>query len=428
MAKADSAGNFRLQLPGPGRYAVFASGRDHVKTYFGQRAPLDLFRTIDMTGEADRTVIISLYCGSTVRGTVQAAPGMSPPFVISAEPVAELPDTSLVVEGIRTDDLLLRTVTQISDAEGAFEIHGLRPGAYRLSAQSRVKNDDATVQEMTVPTYLGDTLSKAEAGILILAEGQTAETKIAAITPKRIKLSGKVQGGESSNFRDTSVRILRQDEAGNVTNAVVTRADRTGHFEARVPPRGTYLIAATVGRPWLRPGVQSSVRAGFARITVADTNRTDLAINTSAGFSVVGRIVRAISDEPMNSLRVAAAVAKGSAEAATVPGSAAVSHDGTFRLQNLFGCERFVVASSRGQHTVISQKQLGADEGADQICGSPNAVLNIELSIGSFGSIHGSIEGRVAPAVVALTATEPSTGVSSRRTLWVHQFSSRRLF
>jgi hypothetical protein len=109
-----------------------------------------------------------------------------------------------------------------------------------------------------------------------------------------------------------------------------------GHFTMSVPLACECMIYAYSGQPWVRPGTQSPMTFGKAKIRIGPNGPRHLRVVTRPGATVHGRIVGP-SIRDYSKLRVTSIPFGADQLAAGVLASAAVTPDGRFELLNVFG-------------------------------------------------------------------------------------------
>jgi hypothetical protein len=205
----------------------------------------------------------------------------------------------------------------------------------------------------------------------------TADIRVAPV--RMIRVRGTVQNRDGSRVNRGVIRILRQRPSLKPDLEMVAGpvpVSSVGAFEATVAAHGDYLIAATAGSPWERPGIQQGAAFGRQVLDVKESNLEGVPVWVSPGASVFGRVVVDAEAGTLPAMRVFAEPL-GVEDALLIPrGSTAVAPDMTFTLMNVFGPSRLSVDLTRNANWELRGVFLDSHDVTDTgFEGSPAARI-----------------------------------------------------
>lgn len=261
-ARADDKGEFALHSLGSGAISLRAAGRG-----YASEQPTIVELGIGEQSEGVRVVVDRAFSitGNVVdAGSKKGIPGIRlGAFSIGSGQVAVAPDPS--------------------DADGAFEIVGVRPASYMMFAAGD-----------TVMPELGKPVEVVDKDIT----GQVIEMSVG------VTVSGRVEPGTiaSISVEPSQVGI------GNIFEAlkamlVTAESDATGAFELHHVPPGSFTLHAKV----------SDGRAGTVPLLVATTDKSGVVVKLEPRASIAGRVVDP-SGAPVARVHVAASLKGGKGE------------------------------------------------------------------------------------------------------------------
>ena len=245
-----------------------------------------------------------------------------------------------LVQSTKTNDL------------GEFRLYGLQPGSYYVSAgfgTMRVQARDtgqpyvnyANVGAAPALTFYPGTIRADDAQLVQVSAGEQSPADVRLVSVPLATLSGRVVDSKGQPANGNVVMMSAFGQAGGLvftTHAI--EVDAQGAFVVNDLQPGEYqldVIARSALEAMGRTGTMGSVRddaeAAFLRVSVVGDQK-DLAIQTSRGFDVRGRIVVDEGDV------TPAWVAKLTVSGGQFTGSAQIGQDGTFGVRGLDGHRR----------------------------------------------------------------------------------------
>ena len=262
-----------------------ASGADHVVNFIAQRAAALEGRVIEDTGKPISDIVVTADRLADVSGEATIAGSYS----------------------AKTDDL------------GRFRVHTIPPGRYRVSVTPPPPASGARL-------YYPGTEKIEDAGILIVAPGQTAEGLMFAVATESLPaivaeamatqeleaLSAPTRGGTWSHL---SGRVTRSDTGLPIANAAVKLTtggvplrtawtDGAGEYAFSRVMAGNYVLLVSADG-YANPDATIS-SSGGARITVADGERLKKELQLAPLGAIEGRVLDEFGDPaPGVSLRLA---------------------------------------------------------------------------------------------------------------------------
>ncbi|HVR74387.1 MAG TPA: carboxypeptidase-like regulatory domain-containing protein, partial [Planctomycetota bacterium] len=345
----DAEGGYKLSNLRAGKYLVKAQAKERAAA---RRSDVEV-----LENETTEGVDLVLGVGEALSGTVADADG---------NPIA----------GVRVRAWTDEQAEGRSDAEGRFEILGLKAGSVNIQVEKSGFNELRL--QVTVP---GEAL---------------------AITLERLaRILGKVRAQDLTKLNGLQVGAVPQSEEGQTSGLQfrggrpvgdASRTDPSGGFEIEVP-KGTYVLQATA--------------TGFApgksmKVTVAAGETLDgVVIDLPLGGTVQGTVVGRATGAPI----VGASVYRSSTGADDSWGVSVASTgaDGVFTLEGLpEGSVDLIASHSKYAQTMFQGLTIRAGE---------TTIVQIELSGG--GGIRGSLVRGGAPvrgAQVHVSAADGKSG------------------
>jgi len=350
------------ELPA-GRYTIRVARSGYIPLNYGQRRPLEQGKPLQlMDRQTVDNIDFSLPKASVIRG--QLVDELN-------EPVADVPVFAMRAmywQG-RRRAIPVGPPARTDDA-GEFRLVGLPPGTYFVLANLR---DTWTIVENGVqrtmgyaPTYFPGTASLNEARRVTVAVGQDAVNTNFALMPGRTaNISGIALDSLGRPLSSRPVTLL-QEMAGPqggimmMGGNAMTAAD--GTFTLKNISPGQYKVRTqTLVEGGTRPVQETATQP----ITVDGADITDVALNTSSGWSMSGRVTTengAVPDGPRDRFRLAAKVVDIDTSpipgaglpppppggGPTIPDSGRVREDWTFTVTNAYGASRLVTSLPDG--------------------------------------------------------------------------------
>jgi hypothetical protein len=421
MARTDPEGAFVLDALLPGTYTLSVSRRGSPAVEYGQNERFGVGRTIEVAA------------GQTVSGIQLVLPhGLRLSGSIVDEHGEPLQDAS--VRALRLEDMSGRLVAtgmgvpRRTDDRGRFRLFGLLPGKYVvvasidgvLSGEARPgQTGYAAVYHPGTPAISAATQFELSADVagadIVMAPSRVVHLRGTAFAGNAPLSSGTARLTESR--RSTSV----SSEVRSVTLA----ADGTFTFPDVAP--GEYAVQVT----GLGPGQHGLFGMEYAR--VGDTDLAPLAIYTSNGVTLEGRVV---VEEPADldpcptpaAARAGGCAVQPAASAFTVTPigidpdraqvsggvSVVVSGDGVFYITGLFGPMAFSLQSAPGDDwhlkSIVIDGRDVIDSGYD-FGATASTIAGAEITVSrQGGAITGSVTDGAKPvdsyAVVVFPADQ----------------------
>jgi hypothetical protein len=331
------------------RYSLSVSRSGYLPVRYGQRRPLEQGSLVQVSeAEVVEDVDFSLPKPGAIAGRVTDDTG---------EPMAGarvMAMRSTFFEGRR--QLVPTGANGGTDDSGRYRIEGLVPGSYYLLA---VVRDTWTYTEDRVdhviayaPTFFPGTPSVGEAARISLGIGASVENadfslasgRAASVSGTAADSHGRPLGGETV-YPTVEFRGPSGNEVVAVEGATPVAPD--GTFTVRNLPPGDYKLNMHVNET--EADGRSRIEDGATSIVLNGANLEHVAITTSIGWSVTGRVTTETGDPPdidPDRVRVLGAPLTGAFEprkAGGNPDSGRVKRDWTFAVTRLFGPVRLRV-------------------------------------------------------------------------------------
>ena len=269
-ARVNPDGTFTMQGVEPGQYWLTAR-----TTSPGQppsaSAPL-LWASVDLEVE-----------GRDIRGiavTLVPAVTMSGRFVFAGAPA--IPSAAQVAVQLvpmhPTSIPVIRTLTP--GADGAFELPGVVPGRYRLTATSGAWSLQSAV--------LGS--RDVTDGMFDVAPGASVTNAVITLTNTPASLSGTLFDATSRPSSDLSVILFSTNRAawfsGSRRLRQPVRPDSNGRFAFAAVPAGEYYLAALTDfeqYDWINPAFLEQVAALAIKVTIAEGEKKTQDLRVAGG-------------------------------------------------------------------------------------------------------------------------------------------------
>lgn len=249
-------GKFSLTGITPGAYTVSA----RASTQEGAR--LWANADIDVDGQPVSGVTLSLQEGLTVSGRLAfETDGVDPPTLMTRARLNLVPaDNTGIMIGAATTEIT---------ASGAFQIGGVIPGRYRVSAMFNTPEANWILKSAYIKGK--DALDVP----FELAPGDVISDAVFTFTNRTQELSGTLQDASKRPAPEFTVVVFPADKAlwGSTRRVRTTRPDTSGKFTFTNLPAGTYRIAAVVdiGQEDLRDqSLLEELAAASLAVTIAD--------------------------------------------------------------------------------------------------------------------------------------------------------------
>jgi hypothetical protein len=264
------------------------------------------------------------------------------------------------------------------------------------------------------PTYFPGTVDIRHAGVVTVAARSeiTADIRLPNPNGQLVPIRGVVLNADGNAASGASVKLVMASGETPIagTKIFTSSAGPDGAFIASVLPNAEYLLYATDGSGWLKPGTQADVELGRAYLHVGSTSVEPVTITTRSGAIITGKVSGAADTR---AVRVIPVVLGAANAAAGITASAAVNNDGTFSLHNVFGRILLDVGS--------------AHDGArmTQILWNGKDVTDVGFDLAS-GATASDVEVRISSSGAQLSGIVRSHGAAVRNAT-VLMFSQERL-
>ena len=256
---------------------------------------------------------------------------------------------------------------------GEYRVFGLRPGPYYVSArttdmpgplalaQSGYGIGALDTNDGLATTFYPGTSNAAEAQTIEVGLMQQASASFTLVPARMSRITGVVRDSEGQPPSGAQV-ALHSTNAVGWFGTPTGQISSTGTFAlANVAP-GDYVLEV---RPTRSAATRPAVRNEFASVPVAVSGEhVDLAVTTTAGISVSGRVIfEGKSSDARDVVRISAAPEDDARNVVAYVGSEAapVEADGRFHLPGVYGRVIFR-AGFLPQHVMLKAVRLrGAD-------------------------------------------------------------------
>ncbi|OFW23970.1 MAG: hypothetical protein A3G21_03600 [Acidobacteria bacterium RIFCSPLOWO2_12_FULL_66_21] len=231
-----------------------------------------------------------------------------------------------------------------TDAEGRFRISGLPLGEYRIAASPLFPSGGPAPAQIYGMTLYPSTVDERQAVSVSALASPAAGIQIQLVPVRGVRVSGSVVSPSAGPTAGLAVRLF-QRLGGFGTESALAAVGDNGTFEIpRVPP-GRYRL--TIRQATSRSGMDSGEFATTV-FEVHDREADDLSLVLGPGASISGRVVA----EPGTSVPTAVGLrvsASPTAEqySASIPVTARVTAEWSFRMAGLSGSYEFTVSADR---------------------------------------------------------------------------------
>jgi hypothetical protein len=361
-ASTGSDGKFEIRDLPAGSYTVAFNRSGYLRLSYGQKRPGDPAGRLELSeGQVVPELNIALPRMSVISGRV---------FDEVGEPIAGvtvMPMQMRYYEGKRK--LVPLGGMASTDDTGQYRLLGLEPGDYYVMATARETWESDTTPKETLaftPTYFPSVTTPATAQRIKVATGQeAANTDISLIPGKVLKITGTAHSSTGTplvgqtispgqSFRSPSGFMSMWGSEG-------TKVAADGTFTLRNLAPGEYQISIRVP-----PIGDAPAESAAISLIVGGTDIEGLALTTSAGGQVTGRIVfdqKATPPFPSSRFRVAARPVNrefvGNFQQAQDNGR--VREDWSFTLTGLMGANRVSLGTLPPGWAVKSMEHGGRD-------------------------------------------------------------------
>jgi len=405
MAVTDVDGRYQFVLPneaaGSYRVAVAAFGQNYLPTEYGQRRPADRGEEITVAaGQRREDLVVTMARPGVIAGRVVDDNGDPVEgLVLRASQVRYVDGRRRLVD--------LARLARPTDDLGRYRLAGLEPGEYLVSAA--VGQIDMWTPLVDLPgygtTYFPGTPNPSEAQRVVVGRSQElpgVDFPIARV--KTARVSGRAFDSKGEPITGGIVLTSSRRSGAVLTAPMGARIEPDGWFEFPNVSPGEYVLQSSRHRaaPW------NEGESSTQFVTVNGDDVTDLAIRTSAGSTLDGRVViEGTGTFAAGQLNVSSAPVDSdlSPLVGGGPASANVEDDLTFHLAGLTGPRRLRVSRvPRGwQLQAILLNGLDVTDAAlpfgrvDQSLSDVEVVLSQRVT-----TIDGQVTVRGRPAAAAV--------------------------
>jgi hypothetical protein len=342
-----------------GRYTIRVSRSGYLPLQYGQRRPLEPGTPLQLLDKQsiDR-LDFTLPRASVIRGQILDE---------LAEPVADVQVFALRTTWFRGRRRMVPVgASARTDEAGEYRLGGLSPGGYYVMATLRetwtVTEDGAERTLGYAPTYYPGSPSLTDARRVTLAVGQTASNNNFALMPGRAaSVSGTAADSLGRPLVGRSIE-LTQEMLGpgtmSMTTAGTTTTQADGTFIIRNVAPGAYRLRAQATRD-TESSRGTVLEIATQNITLDGADITDVAMTTSSGWSLSGRVMTEDGNPPggpPNRFAVSARLVDadggfpggapppppppGAVGGGAIPDSGRVREDWSFNVVSVFGAAR----------------------------------------------------------------------------------------
>ena len=298
----------------------------------------------------------------------------------------------------------------VSDDRGSFRVFGLPPGRYVVCGTPPQFGETRDVApDRYVETCAPSALIRAEGQVVELANGDYGDVEIRMQRGRGYRVTGTARDSQGAPV--SQVSVVRTEGGGFSSFGALV--DGTGHFTASGLAPGDYAVRAEVAS---RPD-QSETRereVGYLPVHIESSDVDGLAITTSRGASVTGRIVFEAASPATSGIRVTLRMSgPGMAVAMSAPPSATLKPDLTFSLSGIFAAHA-VDVSGLPRGWIVRSIRLGDRDITDQVAEFRNNE-RLEIAVSNRGA---TLAGRVAGAPGSSAADYHVVLFSADRVRW----------
>ena len=404
--RTDAAGVFSLLGLPPGQYSIRADVTERMSWYFGQRAPGETGRPINVArNQAVQGIEVVLPPARAIAGVVVDEHG-------EALQGARVQAWQLRYVGGRTVTVAAGTA-RVTDDRGRYRLWGLQPGSYLVSALVDGVVAGAT-QSVYAKTYFPGTAMVSTALPIDLREDATANSAFAATGLSEVR--GVARDGEGSLVSGTA-RLVENRRAGAVTEPRVVDLKPDGSFVFQHVPAGQYVLQVRGDGPG-RTGLFGSQEL------LVGNEPSNVILATSYGANVQGRILvdgQAEATRPPVGIGTIALD-----DRAREPTTGVVAGSSEFFITNLFGHTALSLRTSSDEWFLKSWTIRGidvVDTGYDFGTG-PDEIDDSQIVLSRNGAvISGLASDGLKPAddyaVIVFPVSRESRWPGSRRIKFV---------
>jgi hypothetical protein len=359
-ASTGSDGKFEIRDLPAGSYTINLTRSGYLRLSYGQKRPGDPAGRLEVTdGQVVSDLNFALPRMSVISGRV---------FDEVGEPIAGvsvMPLQARFFEGKRK--LVPLGGIALTDDTGQYRLLALEPGEYYVMATARETWESDTTPKETlafVPTYFPSVTAPATAQRVKVAAGQEASgTDVALVPGKVLRITGTAHSSTGAplvgqtispgqSFRSPSGFMSMWGSEG-------TKVAADGTFTLRNLPPGEYQVSVR-----LPPVGDAPAESAFTTVTLSGTDVEGVALTTSAGGQVSGRIVfdrAATPPFPTSRFRVAGRPLTPQMGAPPGQDNGRVREDWSFTLTGLIGANRITLGTLPPGWAVKSIEHNGRD-------------------------------------------------------------------
>jgi hypothetical protein len=240
----DTRGEFEITGVPAGSYSLTASRAGYLTIQYGQRAPREPGRTIQIkAGDVVEGVNIALPRGAVLAGTV---------FDDTGDVYPSVRVEAVEFRYVRGTRVLVQAAVATTNDIGQYRISGLAPGTYFLRASSADtwEGDDGQGAFVYANTYFPGVTGHDQAQLFTIAVGQETQNLNFAMRPGRpATVTGVMHNanGEPIPLQTISLERINRGVGGALVSSggpggATMRAGKDGTFEFRRVPPGEYTV------------------------------------------------------------------------------------------------------------------------------------------------------------------------------------------
>jgi hypothetical protein len=291
----------------------------------------------------------------------------------------------------------------VTDADGRFQMTGVAPGSYRISAYAPA---------YVTPGESGGPINPGRA--ITVAEGETIDNLEFTLRPGGV-VTGKVTDAEGKPVIAERITAARVDESGKRSSSRMPgltqwETDDRGVYRIFGLDPGRYLIYAGSGaddmsfrfgssggyyKRTFHPDATEEPEARIIEVRAgAETESVDIKMaRATKGYAATGRVIEAETGKPVAGMMISYGVTKGGFASMSM-GGAATNSLGEFRLEGLSP------NSYKAQVVSIQATEFYAGPVSFEVIGGDVTGLEIKMHRGATISGTAIVEGATDPSVM----------------------------
>jgi protocatechuate 3,4-dioxygenase beta subunit len=346
----DTEGRYSLVDLPAGRYRLFVNKAGYVALEYGQARPFETGKPLDLAdGQALDKIDFNLPRGSAITGRITDEFG---------DPITDVQVQAMRYQFVNGERQLVNAGRSAPTNDlGEYRLFGLMPGDYVVRASLRPNpapgERETDTEQVGYPgTYFPGVLEVAQAQTVTLTLGQEQSSIAFGLVPARLaRVSGTVMSSDGRPLTGAVVMLRPRSGSGLVAlraNLLASggpnQVGGDGSFRLNNVTPGDYMLEVQQrpGRGQNLENAVSQLEFAFMPLSVAG-DIDNLAVVTTAGVSMSGRIAYEGPSRPTGQMQIVAVMPAGTASimaaASRALGGGRVNAEGTFELRGLMGSQ-----------------------------------------------------------------------------------------